>query len=390
MKKLTCSIAASVVLLSCSKIELQQTRDTVKSADSLFKSVNHGVTTLDSISAIVRDSARYNRVIVPEIEKTKKSVEKTIRENANTLDSLSSTIKKVKVQINKGSAILKTVDSANKKLRGEGNVFDKLSTITETISKVTKKTASTPAQQDTGARQDSATTNVQYPGTYSQQPNAERVIKVDPLVKKASLEISVSKTEEARSSLMRILRSNGADVVTENFTDAEGIKKQYILAKVPLKNFEHLVNEISSGIGNTVSKSTESDGFDYRANQMCDVAVTFSEDRDAADAVAETSPTPATFGERSSAALKKGFKSFGEFIIIILPFLPFALTAGLIWYFVARAKRRRQDRKFAAQQEVQNPNGKSSSVENITPEIQQESTEKQESAETDYSRFMPK
>lgn len=384
MKKEIWAFLAAVMLVGCNKTNLEKTRETVRSAEEMVKSTNEGFKTLDSISAVVRDTAKYNRVVVPEIEKTKRTVEKAIQNNAGKLDSLNQTINKVKDQINRSSEILKTVDSANRKLQGDGNIFDKLSTITETIGKVSGRTAPPPKAAG------STTTAPENTDTSLENLSTEMTTIESPMVKSAEMEIDVPSADEARDRLMLMLRDYGADMVSENLTENEGVRRQKIEIKVPLQYFDGLMRRISSEFPNVTAKSTASEGSTYNAGQRCDISVTFRSNGIANAATGVPSEKESTFGEKSSAALGKGFRNFGDFIVILLPILPFLIIAGLIWYFVAKAKRRKAEREWLLKNGAQKAQhqGNPSKIEEDrdTDPVQL----KNKNVEDDYTRFMPK
>ena len=80
MKKIFLSIFVAGALVSCDKNTIQQTTDSIKQADSLLTKANDGIKTLDSILKTINDSDGITKkVILPEIEKQKKSIDSTIK-----------------------------------------------------------------------------------------------------------------------------------------------------------------------------------------------------------------------------------------------------------------------------------------------------------------------
>ena len=66
MKKILLSFFIASALISCDKNTIQQTTDSIKSADSLFTKANDGLKTLDSISKTINDSNGIaNKIILP-------------------------------------------------------------------------------------------------------------------------------------------------------------------------------------------------------------------------------------------------------------------------------------------------------------------------------------
>ena len=67
-----------------------------------------------------------------------------------------------------------------------------------------------------------------------------------PIAKTTRLQVSVEDLAAAKSLLNQELSTYNADIITENYTENEGIAKQYLTVKVPLSNFNELVNKMSS------------------------------------------------------------------------------------------------------------------------------------------------
>ena len=75
MKNSISILLLAMVFAGCSQKEIKEARETMRSADSLISSTKETVKSVDSLTQIVKDTAALNRVVVPEIEKTKRSVE---------------------------------------------------------------------------------------------------------------------------------------------------------------------------------------------------------------------------------------------------------------------------------------------------------------------------
>lgn len=353
MKNIFVTLVLGAAVISCTQTEIKQTTDTIKQADTLFRSANDGLKTLDSISKVVNDSATFNRVVVPEIEKQKKSVEQVIRENAKSLDSINAVIKKAKDQISKSAEVAKTVDSASKILRESKNPFETISTITKTIDKVVSQTkpkttvessTTTPAPQPTPPIQEPqdqtqptapATADVQEP-----EPN----YTMDPMVKTAKIHVSVDDLSDARNSLAMQLRNYGGEIVTESFGEEAGYRKQLITAKIPTRYFDQMTVG-TSNLGTLRTKTIDSEGKDFDPNQMSDLEITLSENSKYAgnESIAvQDNKKDESFGSKSGSAFLKGFKVLEDVFIALLPFWPIVLIGGLIWYFVRRKRKQKE------------------------------------------------
>lgn len=398
MKNYYLALALVFAVISCEQNSVKQTTDTIKSADSLIRSANDGFKTLDSISAIVNDSARINKVIIPQIEKTKKQAQDAIAKNAGSLDSIAGTIDKVKREINRGSDIIKTVDSANKKLKEDGTIFDKITTITDAVSKVTKQTKkpATPAPKPPVQPQNNGAVAQQPSVTNSQNESPSETYVQDPMVKTAKLSIGVDEIGTKRDQLAQDLRNYGGEIVTESFGQEAGHNKVYLTAKVPYKYFDQTVNRISQNYGQVNLKNIEAEGSDYDPNQMCDIELTFTENAAQADGMFTDNSKPAQDKPKTEAgdAFNKGLKNFGNVMVWLLPFWPFLLIGGLIWYFAARRKRKKQKLDLQKmQQEIARMKTENAAKANATQSVQTEappSDHVPNNNGSDYSKYMPK
>ena len=409
MKKIWFSFAFTAVLVSCTQTEMKQTTDTIKQADSLFTTAKNGYKTLDSISKIVKDSAKFNKIVVPEIEKTKKEVENVIQNNAKSLDSINAVIKKTTDQLNKSANVIKTVDSAGKVLKETKNPVDILTTITKTIDKVSKQTK-------TGAKTET-TTSPQLPQTADNddivihtEPKRDPVPETaapaitNPIVRTAQMKIGVNNVEDTRSKLATELYKYGGEIVTESFGEEQGQRNQFITAKVPYQYFEEATQNIAREFGTLRTKSVQSQGSEYDPNQMCDLEITFVENDQfpANETITNSSESgkPAdTYGEKSSDAFMKGFTGMKNVFLFLLPFWPVLLIGGLIWYFAARSKRRKLETELERQrlynEQLKNQNNQRAQnyqqKQYQRPEnLIQDEEKNPRDIDEDYSRYMPK
>ena len=85
-----------------------------------------------------------------------------------------------------------------------------------------------------------------------------------------------------------------------------------------------------------------------------------------------------------------GFDVLGKMMLVILPFWPLFLIGGLVWYFVRRNNKLKEEKEFL-QQQLLNQKKVSESV--AEKEISLEKSQEKSVAETtenDYSKYLPK
>src|SRR5690606_29034028 len=340
MKNLLYALALGTVLISCSKSEMQQTSDTIKSADSLFTRANDGVRTLDSISKIVSDTAKFNKIIVPEIEKTKESVSKVIQENAKSLDSLNTVLKNARRDIQKGSDVLKTVDSAGRVLKETSNPIDMLSTISKTIDKVSKSARQSTQPEKTEEKSVAPDNNTVSPSVDEAAP-----VITNPITKTGVMEITVYDLSNSRDDLSLALRRFQGGIVSEKYKNINGDRKQVIRVTIPTQYFDEAATHLPDRLGTLTTRSVESSGTDYDPNRMSSLEFILSEKRQEAmtDILAEKEPdsTP-TSDNSASGAFMKGFDVLGTVLLALLPFWPVLVIGAVIWYFMRGRNKNRQ------------------------------------------------
>ena len=190
--------------------------------------------------------------------------------------------------------------------------------------------------------------------------------------------------------------------MTENYSENEGIAKEYITAKVPLYNFNNLVNNLAN-LGAVQTKTTESRGKDYDANQMCDVEITLID-----NSISSASSAPSedlniingdekkdeTFGDKSEGAFMKGFSVLGSLFLALVPFWPIFLIGGIVWYFVAKRNKKKREEEFQRQLAIEREKIKAAEVAKSTaqetPQNAEQPTTELPEDDDDISKYMPK
>ncbi|ROI07505.1 DUF4349 domain-containing protein [Kaistella haifensis] len=383
MKKIFLAIFLAVALVSCDKNTIQQTTDSIKQADSLLTKANDGIKTLDSISKTINDSDGIaKKVILPEIEKQKKSIDSTIKSGSWQIDSINKEIEKITKNVKVGTEVVKTLDSANRSLEKGENA---ISVLTKTADKILQQTKSQPKVAENPAPN---------PPSQSQNNSVTTLPEkaISPLVKTARLEIQVENLDEAKALLKQKIRENNADLVSENFTQNEGIMREYTTVKVPLQYFDGLVSDVSSQLGDVKSKSTETEGNDRIASQMCDVEITLVQNENisgTAFAKEKVEEDPNSL----SGAFMKGFKVLGDAMLFLLPFWPIILIAVGLWYFIAKRNNKKREEEFQRQLALEREKIKAAEAlkpSAETPQNTEPTNAEENKNDDDNSKYMPK
>lgn len=384
-------ITTATLFLACNKTDLQQASDSIKNADSLFNEAKQSYKTLDSISKVVNDSnSTIGKVIAPELNKHKEIIEDAIKNGNLSIDSLNKEFEKINHNSKQAEEIKKTIDSVNNAIKSGDNAA---AVIAETASKILKQTTKnkTKPQSEPEVQNENQ----------SSQPLPQSQPEKYPITKTTRLQIEVNDIAEARAILNQNLSNYNGDLITENHTENEGVVKDFLTIKVPLNNFDELVNNTTS-LGNVESKNTEVEGKDYIGSQMCDVEITL------VDKTPEQSTTnedlnvlnkdekPQTFGEKSTEAFSKGFTILGSLFLALIPFWPIFLIGGIIWYFVAKRNKKKREEEFQRQLALEREKMKNAetSVQPIPQEEVKNSEDEPktstENTDDDITKYMPK
>lgn len=386
MKNILFTFCLFVLMISCDKNAIQQTSDSIKNADSLLTKANDGLSTLDSISKTINDSDGIaQKVIIPEIEKQKKVIDSTIKSGGYQIDSINKEIEKITKNVVVGTEVVKTLDSANESLKKGESAIKVLTKTADKILNQTKKQNPTANSSQNNRTQSSQNQN--------SGETAAPTIQRNPLIKTAKIEIEVEDISAAKDILQQKVRENNADLISENYSQTEGFQREYLNVKVPLQNYDRLVGELSNNLGTVRSKETDSEGIDYVSGQMCDVEVTLVQKENvAANSVGNdvSEEKNDSFSSKSSNAFLDGFKVLGTVMLAILPFWPLFLIGGIVWYFVRRNKRLKEEKEFLRQQLLNQQ--KTTTVEVEKPDPLENVSEKnsEENSDTDYSKYLPK
>ena len=381
MKKIILAIFISSALISCDKNAIQQTTDSIKSADSLFTKANDGLKTLDSISKTINDSEGIARkVILPEIKKQSKKIDSTIKSGGWKIDSINKEIEKITKNVVVGTEVAKTLDSANDAInRGESP----LKVLTKTADKILKQTKRNNPPKKVKEENESAS----EPQNRANFPPPS--VAKNPIVKMGSIEIEVNDLAAAKNTLEQKMRSQNAEIVTQKLSQTEGFEREYYTAKVPLENFDDFIEGLYSDLGDLKSKDISSEGSVYLGNQMCDVEITLVQKENLAVLPVNKSDGEKndSFSSKFSDGVSKGFETLQNVFIALLPFWPFFLICGIVLYFVTRNKKEKaQLEKLENEDKEKTFDAEYIASENVT--IKRE--ENPSSDEPDYSKYLPK
>ncbi len=381
MKKIILAIFVSTALISCDKNAIQQTTDSIKSADSLFTKANDGLKTLDSISKTINDSDGIaQKVILPEIKNQTKKIDSTIKSGGYKIDSINKELEKITKNVVIGTEVVKTLDSANDAInKGESPIKVLTKTADKILKQTKRKTPPKKVEEENDVYSDNRNRTNFPPPTVS----------ILPLVKTAKMEFEVNDLSVAKEVLEEKMRYQNAEIVTQKLSQVEGFERKYYTAKIPLKNFDDFISNLNSDLGMMKMKDISSEGSDYISSQICDVEITLVEKSQLTqNAIKKTTDeNTTTFSSKFSEGIGKGFEMIQTVFLGLLPFWPFFLICGIVLYFVTRNKKKKalsEQMELEQKQKTYNAEFKTPKPEDINQ------NENLNSDEPDYSKYQPK
>lgn len=302
MKKFILLVAVSGTFIMCKKAETtkSQIEDTIHAADSTAAAVNETINSISNTADKVLDSAN---VRIKDFDDTKGEIQQKIENTSKMVDSLSDKISSIKLE-----SKIEKKDSAEKKA-------EKI-VVNVPAPKVIKETKI----------------------VYKDKPQNDAYELKNKMVKTAILSVKANNAEAVKELVKEETVKNNGFIKSEelsyiasepsnrNSSYSENTQKVYYMdIKVPMQNFDGLMNDLSD-IGDIETKSIQVSGNSYAENTLCTITVTLTDQ-------SEHEKMPETFGEKSLAAVSSGWDVITSIFLFILPLWPLFLIGGIGYYF---------------------------------------------------------
>lgn len=296
MKKLILTAIILSTLTMCKKAELEQTSNTIASADSLMDKASETVNNLNSDASSVLDSVNLK---AKDLIKNKEDIEKAFENSKEKIDSIADNVEKFRKDIEE-KKISSNIDSIKNQIKKE------IPKATKTLTRV----------------------------IYKDKPvRKEPVAPINAMVKNGSVEINVDNIYDAKQSLREIIRKYDGTVKTENLVSNDEFQTFYLTAKVPVEKFDYLIEDLQN-LGVIRNKNLEVKGENYNPKQLSNLEITLYDNH----LKPEENEKDKSFGEKSADAISSGWNVIGDILLFLLPFWPVFLIAGIGYYFYKKKK----------------------------------------------------
>lgn len=263
MKKTIALASITLSIVACNKSEMaNQNSSETNNASEIAE---EKITNTDSASISVNENVKIGQEVAQKIH------EKVINETNKSIDSLAKT-----------SQIIPEV-------------------IDETPPEVEeKKVVNTPPKP-----QIIKETKIIYKEKPSIKPST-----LNPIKKYGNLTFSVDDNEAAISEVRYLVKKYDGKIKSENLTSNNENNTNYIIAKIPLKEYDYLIEDLMNNLGTLNDKTLEIKGDDYQPNQLCDVEITLYSKN---TTFTKSENEPKTFGEKAINAVKTGWEVIGNY-----------------------------------------------------------------------------
>lgn len=294
-------VAVSSTFIMCKKADAakSQIEDTIHAADSTAAAVNETINSISNTADKVLDSAN---VRIKDFDDTKGEIQQKIESTSKMVDSLSDKISSIKLE-----SKIEKKDSAQKKA-------EKI-VVNVPAPKVIKETKI----------------------VYKDKPQNDAYELKNKMVKTGILSMKADNAETVKDLVKEETVKNkgfikneelsyiAAEPANRNSYDENSQRVYYMDIKVPMQNFDGLMNDLSD-IGDIETKSIQVSGNSYAENTLCTITLTLTDQP-------EHEKAPKTFGEKSLAAVSSGWDVITSVFLFILPLWPLFLIGGIGYYF---------------------------------------------------------
>ena len=169
---------------------------------------------------------------------------------------------------------------------------------------------------------------------YKEKPSAKS-IAVNPIQKYGNLSFSVEDNAAAISEVRYLVKKYDGKIKSENLTSNNENNTNYIVAKIPLKEYDYLIEDLMGNLGTLNDKTLEITGDDYQPNKLCDVEITLYSKN---NSLAKNEDEPKTFGGKAVNALTTGWEVIGNVLLFFLPFWPLFLLITFGYFYFKKKK----------------------------------------------------
>jgi len=312
MKKIIVLVALSSTFIMCKKGEsaVSKLENATQSADSTLSAASEKINEINNTANAALDSADIK---IKDFENTKEKVKEQFENTSKIVDSLSDKISSTKLESKNEKK-----DSVKK---------DEKIVVNVPAPKVIKETKI----------------------VYKDKPKTENFelnVPKNKMIKSGYLSVNANNAETVKEIIKQETIKNNGFIKKEELTyvatepskdipsEMTDQKVYYLQIKVPIQNFDYLMDDLSNNISDIQNKNVEVKGNDYSSNTICDITISIMDN---------ANKTSETFGDKSFAAISSGWNVITSIFLFILPLWPLFLIAGIGYYFYKKRNKNTPD-----------------------------------------------
>ncbi|WP_426277202.1 hypothetical protein ACN9MN_17745 [Chryseobacterium sp. S-02] len=312
MKKIIVLVALSSTFIMCKKGEsaVSKLENATQSADSTLSAASEKINEINNTANAALDSADIK---IKDFENTKEKVKEQFENTSKIVDSLSDKISSTKLE------------SKNEKK--------------DSVKKDEKIVVNVP-----GPKVIKETKIV-----YKDKPKTENFelnVPKNKMIKSGYLSVNANNAETVKEIIKQETIKNNGFIKKEELTyvatepskdipsEMTDQKVYYLQIKVPIQDFDYLMDDLSNNISDIQNKNVEVKGNDYSSNTICDITISIMDN---------ANKTSETFSDKSFAAISSGWNVITSIFLFILPLWPLFLIAGIGYYFYKKRNKNTPD-----------------------------------------------
>lgn len=154
------------------------------------------------------------------------------------------------------------------------------------------------------------------------------------IVKSGSIAFNVEDNIASLEEVKYLIKKYDGIIKSENLNANNDYQTNYISAKIPLKEYDYLIEDLIDKIGNTTEQNLEISGENYNGDKLCDLDITLYN----SSSLTLKNSENQNFGEKTWSAFSKGWNAIGGIFLFFLPFWPIIILGGFAYYYFKKKK----------------------------------------------------
>lgn len=162
--------------------------------------------------------------------------------------------------------------------------------------------------------------------------------KGNPIIKSGNLSFKVENIESSLQDVKYLIKKYDGIIKTENSNFNNDYQTNYIFAKIPLKDYDYLIEDLIYKIGTATEQNLEISGENYNGNKLCNLEISLYNENYTSENTENQN-----FAGKTWSAFSKGWEAIGGLFLFFLPFWPVFLVGGFAFYYFKKKKNKKNN-----------------------------------------------